>query len=169
MLSFLTLIGRTMYFHSGSRRTSQSKSQHVWNKNIIPWKARSFLSTYDVELRGRGAWGRFFFCRLPCRLFFLLRFFFFKPNKRGGEGGAGVPRAPDVELGGGWGHSFCRLACRLFFLLRFFFLNQNKRGGRGRAGVPRSSKRWAGGGGGGGGRFFCRLPCRLFFLLRFFF
>ena len=40
MLSFLTLIGRTMYFHSRSRRTSQSKSQHVWNKNIIPWKAR---------------------------------------------------------------------------------------------------------------------------------
>ena len=154
MLSFLTLIGRTMYFHSRSRRTSQSKSQHVWNKNIIPWKARmndfysflvmhqkthsfvfffflmhhnswikscvrahfscdnlcisgvfypekpqrssnhisegfgvgvthpsmdkarSFLSTYDVELRGRGAWGCFFLSlALPTFLPFAILFF----------------------------------------------------------------------------------------------
>ena len=64
-------------------------------------KARSFLSTYDVELRGRGAWGCFFLSLalppfLPFGVFFLLN-----QNKRGGGGGAGVPGAPDVELGGG--------------------------------------------------------------------
>ena len=170
MLSFLTLIGRTMYFHSGSRRTSQSKSQHVWNKNIIPWKARSFLSTYDVELRGRGAWGRFFFVACPADFSSFCDSFFLNQNKRGGEGGAGagVPRAPDVELGGGgWGREFCRLACRLFFLLRFFFLNQNKRGGRGQAGVPRSSRRWAGGGGVGALFLSLALPAFLPFAILF--
>ena len=67
-------------------------------------KARSFLSTYDVELRGRGAWGRFFFCRLPCRLFFLLRFFFFKTKIKGVEGvGPGSPELQTLSWGGGWG------------------------------------------------------------------
>ena len=74
-------------------------------------KARSFLSTYDVELRGRGAWGRFFLSlALPTFLPFAILFFFLNQNKRGGGGGAGVLGAPDVELGGGVGALFLSLA-----------------------------------------------------------
>ena len=43
-------------------------------------KARSFLSTYDVELRGRGAWGRFFFVACPADFSSFCDSFFFKPK-----------------------------------------------------------------------------------------
>ena len=74
-------------------------------------KARSFLSTYDVELRGRGAWGLFFFfVACPADFSSFCDSFFLNQNKRGGGGGAGVPGAPDVELGGGVGALFLSLA-----------------------------------------------------------
>ena len=40
----------------------------------------------DLELRRDPV-----FCRLPCRLFFFLRFFLFFTQNREGEGGAGPP------------------------------------------------------------------------------
>ena len=49
----------------------------------------------DLELRGDPV-----FCRLPCRLFFFLRFFlsFFYPNSVWGGGGAPpLPQAPPVD------------------------------------------------------------------------
>ena len=85
-------------------------------------KARSFLSTYDVELRGRGAWGCFFLSlALPTFLPFAI-LFFLNQNKRGGGGGAGVPGAPDVELGGGVGALFLSLALPAFLHFAILFL-----------------------------------------------
>ena len=48
----------------------------------------------DLELRGDPV-----FCRLPCRLFFFLRFFLFFTQNREGEGGAPppLPQAPPVD------------------------------------------------------------------------
>ena len=41
-------------------------------------------------------WGRVFFRRLPCRLFFLLQIFFFTRKKRGG-GRRRAPRVPSLD------------------------------------------------------------------------
>ena len=47
----------------------------------------------DFELRKGGGGARAVFCRLPCRLFYLLRFFLFYLKRRGGGGQGGVRSA----------------------------------------------------------------------------
>ena len=71
-------------------------------------KASSFLSTYDVELRGRGAWGRFFFVACPADFSsFCDSFFFLNQNKRGGAGvGPGSSELQTLSWGGGVGGAF---------------------------------------------------------------
>ena len=60
------------------------------------YRTKPMLSVADPDLEpswGGGGGGGRFFCRLPCRLFFLLRFFlfFFLPKIRGWGGGELTP------------------------------------------------------------------------------
>ena len=97
-----------VYFTLGSHNEPHTHIRGVWGGSYTSFYGRSPFFFVHVRRRAEreGGVGALFFCRLPCRLFFLLRFFFLNQNKRGGEGGAGVPRAPDVDLGGGGGGAF---------------------------------------------------------------
>ena len=64
-----------------------------YSKKINRFLTYRTVADPDLELRGGGA----VFCRLPCRLFFLLRFFFFLPEKKKG-GGARFWRIHSLKL-----------------------------------------------------------------------
>ena len=59
-------------------------------KSISPNKMIYHISRKRTEPRWVGGGGAVVFCRLPCRLFFLLRFFIFTQNR----GGGGCPPGP---------------------------------------------------------------------------
>ena len=61
-------------------------------KNSVACVAKHLVADPNLELRGGGGLG---FCRLPCRLFLRLRFFFFFTQSKGRGGG---PHGPLPEI-----------------------------------------------------------------------
>ena len=65
-------------------------------KNSVACVAKHLVADPNLELRGGGGGEGLGFCRLPCRLFFRLRFFFFFFTQSKGRGGG--PHGPLPEI-----------------------------------------------------------------------